>query len=141
MLIINSKIYVKHVLCYLVAGISPIPIISMIACVLTGICTSMLWPGTLIYMEEKIPSAGVVGFALMAAGGDLGASIAPELIGVVTDTVAASNWGITFSQTLAVTPEQLGMKVGMLISMIFPILGVFVLLYMKKYFKNNENIS
>lgn len=132
---------VSAIFCYLIAGISPVPIIAMIACVLTGICTSMLWPGTLIYMEEKIPSAGVVGFALMAAGGDLGASIAPELIGVVTDTVAASNWGITFSQNLSVSPEQLGMKVGMLISMIFPILGVFVLLYMKKYFKKSESIS
>ena len=89
-------------------------------------------------MEEKIPSAGVVGFALMAAGGDLGASIAPELIGVVTDNVAVSGWGITFSQTLSITPEQLGMKVGMLISMIFPIIGVFVLLYMNKYFKKSE---
>lgn len=129
---------VSAVFCYLIAGLSPIPILSMVACVLTGICTSMLWPGTLIYMEEKIPSAGVVAYALMAAGGDLGASIAPELIGVVTDTVAASSWGNAFSQTLAISPEQLGMKVGMIISMIFPILGVAVLLYMKRYFKKNE---
>ena len=126
---------VSAIFCYLIAGLSPVPIISMIACVLTGICTSMLWPGTLIYMEEKIPCAGVVGFALMAAGGDLGASIAPELIGVITDTVAASGWGNTFSQSLSVTPEQLGMKIGMLVSAIFPIIGVAVLLYMKKYFK------
>lgn len=126
---------VSAVVCYLVAGISPIPIISMVACVLTGICTAMLWPGTLIYMEEKLPTAGVAAYALMAAGGDLGASIAPEILGVITDAVAASEKGISFSQRLNISPEQLGMKVGMLISAIFPVCGVFVLLYMKRFFK------
>lgn len=125
---------ISAIACYLVAGISPVPMISMIACVLTGICTSMLWPGTLIYMEEKLPTAGVAAYALMAAGGDLGASIAPEILGVITDAVAASERGISLSQRINVSPEQLGMKVGMLISAIFPICGVFVLLYMKRFF-------
>ncbi len=126
---------VCSIFCYLTAGLSPLPLLSMAACVLTGICTSMLWPGTLIYMEEKIPAAGVAAYALMAAGGDLGAAIAPELLGVITDTVAASRWGAAFSQTLAVSPEQLGMKVGMLAAAVFPLLGVGVLLYMRKYFE------
>lgn len=123
------------IFCYIVAGLSLIPVISMIACVLTGICTSMLWPGTLIYMDEKIPYAGVAAYALMAAGGDMGASIAPELLGVITDTVAASDWGIAFSQTLSIAPDELGMKVGMLVAAIFPAVGVGILLYMGKYFK------
>lgn len=125
------------VFCYMAAGLSPIPIVSMLACVLTGICTAMLWPGTLIYMDEKIPYAGVAAYALMAAGGDLGASIAPELLGVITDSVAASDWGISFSQTLSIAPDEFGMKIGMLAAAIFPAIGVGVLLYMKKYFKDN----
>ncbi len=123
------------VFCYLIASLSPIPVISMIACVLTGVCTSMLWPGTLIYMEEKIPHVGVAAYALMAAGGDLGASIAPQTLGIVVDTVAASEWVKPLSQTLAISPEQIGMKVGMLIASVFPLIGVGVLLYMKRYFK------
>ena len=57
--------------CYLVAGLCPISVISMIACVLNGICTAMLWPGTLLLMEEKIPGVGVAAYALMAAGRSL----------------------------------------------------------------------
>ncbi|MBQ7039701.1 MAG: MFS transporter, partial [Clostridia bacterium] len=45
--------------CYLIIAFCPNPLISMLACILTGIFTSMLWPGTLILMEEKIPGVGV----------------------------------------------------------------------------------
>lgn len=127
------------IFCYLVAGLSPIPAVAMIACVLTGISTSMLWPGTLIYMEEKMPNAGVAAYALMAAGGDLGISIAPELLGIITDSVAASDWGAALSQSMSVSPEQIGMKVGMLVASVFPLIGVGVLAYMKKYFGKREN--
>ncbi len=126
------------VLCYLVASLSPVPIISMIACVLTGVCTAMLWPGTLIYMEEQIPHAGVAAYALMAAGGDFGASVAPLGIGVIVDTVAASEWVIPVSQSLGISPEQIGMKLGVLISAIFPLLGVGLLLYMRTYFRKHK---
>lgn len=126
------------ILCYLGASLSPSPVLSMIFCVLTGIFTSMLWPGTLILMEEKIPHAGVAAYALMAAGGDFGASVAPQALGVVVDTVATSRWGLEFSQSLALSPEQLGMKLGMLLAAIFPLLGVCVLLCMKRYFRNQK---
>lgn len=123
------------VICYLVASLSPVPIISMIACVLTGIFTSMLWPGTLILMEEKISNVGVAAYALMAAGGDFGASVAPQTVGIVVDKASASQWAISLSETMGVSAEQIGMKTGMLVAAIFPIIGVAVLLYMKKYFK------
>jgi len=122
------------VACYLVAGLCPFTPVSMAACALTGICTSMLWPGMLIYMEEKLPGAGVVAYAMMAAGGDFGASLAPQLMGIITDAVAASGWAARMSVTLSVTADQLGMKVGMVLGSIFPILGVMLLIYMKKYF-------
>ena len=43
------------------------------------------------------------------------------------------------SATLGITPEQLGMKTGMLLSALFPILGVALLLVMKRYFGKKEN--
>ncbi len=122
-------------LCYLVAGVSTIPVLSMIACVITGLCTSMLWPGTLILMEEKIPNPGVTAYALMAAGGDFGASVAPQLLGAVADKVAASEFAADMSVTLGLTTEQVGMKAGMLVAMIFPLLGIGLLIFIKKYFK------
>lgn len=123
------------VVCYLTAGLSPNAMLSLIACVLTGICTSMLWPGTLILMEEKFPNPGVAAYALMAAGGDFGASVAPQAMGIVVDKVAVSNFAADMSTRFAMTPDEVGMKVAMLCTAVFPALGVFLLLFMMKYFK------
>ncbi len=122
------------VVCYLIAGLSDNVVLSFLACILTGMCTSMLWPGTLILMEEKIPAPGVAAYALMAAGGDFGASVAPQLIGVVVDKVAESDFALNLGITLSTNVEQISMKAGMLVAAIFPIIGVFMLLLVRKYF-------
>ena len=120
--------------CYIIVGLSGNVMISFIACVLTGCFTSMLWPGTLILMEEKIPNPGVAAYALMAAGGDFGASVAPQLMGIIVDKVAVSNWAAELSQAVSLSTEQIGMKTGMLVASIFPFLGIFLLVYINKYF-------
>lgn len=122
-------------ICYLLAGLSSVVFVSFIACVLVGIFSAMLWPGTLILMEEKFPNCGVAAYALMAAGGDLGGSIAPQLLGIVVDKVTLSEFANNLSATLHISTEQIGMKTGMITASIFPILGLILLLYMKKYFK------
>jgi len=124
-------------ICYLTVGISQNVIISMIACILTGLFTSMLWPGTLILMEEKHHSPGVAAYALMAAGGDFGASVAPQMLGVVVDKVSVSDWATDLNPILSLSTEQIGMKTGMLLAAIFPLIGTLLLIYMKKYFKRN----
>lgn len=123
------------VACYLTAAVSPSGVVSLAACVMLGVCTSMLWPGTLILMEEKIPAVGVAAYALMAAGGDFGASVAPQTLGIIVDNIALTDWAARLGDTLSLTPEQIGFKVGMLIAAIFPLLGVLLLLYMKRFFK------
>ena len=126
------------VLCYLIAALSPWVAVSMIACVLTGFVTSMLWPGTLILMEEKIPNPGVTAYALMAAGGDCGASVAPQLLGIVTDNVAASTWASDLAVSLSLTPDEIGMKVGMITAAVFPMIGIGAILFIKRYFAKNS---
>ena len=121
-------------ICYLIIGLSNSVIIAFIACILTGFCTSMLWPGTLILMEERMPHLGVAAYALMAAGGDFGASVAPQLLGVIVDSVSVSDLAVRLGNSLSLAPEQVGMKVGMLMAAIFPLLGIVVLLIIKKYF-------
>ncbi len=124
--------------CYLIVGFSNLPILSLIACILTGIFTSMLWPGTLIMMEENIPHVAVTAYALMAAGGDFGASVAPQMLGVVVDKVAVSDWAARMSEQLSISPEQFGLKIGMLSAVVFPLLGTFLLIYIKRYFKKQK---
>ncbi len=121
--------------CYLIVSFSSNTVIAFIACILTGVFTSMLWPGTLIMMEENIPGLGVAAYALMAAGGDLGASVAPQLMGIVVDQVSVSSFAARISATTNLTVEQIGMKAGMLVSAVFPIIGIFLVLYIIRYFK------
>ena len=126
--------------CYITAGASSNVILAFGACILTGFATSLLWPGTLILMEEKIPNPGVAAYALMAAGGDFGASIAPQLMGYVVDSISQSDFAAKIAPTLNLSPEQIGMKAGMLVTSVFPILGVVVLVMIGKHF-SDKNMS
>ena len=92
-----------------------------------------------ILMEEKLPNMGVAAYALMAAGGDCGASVAPQLMGIVVDKVSVSSWAETLSMTVSLTPEQNGMKTGMLVAAVFPLLGTVLLIYIRKYFTHHSN--
>lgn len=127
--------------CYLVVGLVDNVILAVIACFMTGLFTSMLWPGTLILMEEKLPSLGVGAYALMAASGDLGASVAPQLMGVVADSVAGSALGAEIGVAVGLTAEQVGLKAGMLVTSLFPILGIVVVLIIMNYFKPKKQES
>ncbi|MBD5460824.1 MAG: MFS transporter [Lachnospiraceae bacterium] len=124
--------------CYLVAGLSSNIIFAFIACILTGLFTAMLWPGTLIMMEENLPGVGVAAYALMAASGDLGASIAPQLLGIVVDQVSVSRFAGSLGENLHQTAEQIGLRTGMLVTAIFPLIGMIFVLSAIRYFKNNK---
>lgn len=111
-------------ICYLIAALSPFSFIGLLACAFTGFCVSMLWPGSLIVASDRFPDGGVFIFALMAAGGDFGASIGPQLIGIVTDIAIENPALVSLSQSLSIAPEQLGMKIGMLIGTVFPLVAI-----------------
>lgn len=113
-------------LCYLIAAISPVPVLGLIACAMTGLCTSMMWPGSLIVAGDRFPTGGVLIYALMAAGGDFGASVGPQMVGVITDAAIENPTMLSIAARLAMTPEQFGMKLGMLIGMLFPLILIFI---------------
>ena len=115
-------------LCYLIAAVTSVPVIGLLACALTGFCVSMMWPGSLIVASDRYPQGGVLIFALMAAGGDFGASVGPQLVGVVTDAALVDPALLEMAAKLALTPEQFGMKLGMLVGMLFPLIAIFVYL-------------
>ena len=118
--------------CYLIAAISSISAIGLLACAFTGFCVSMLWPGNLIVASERFPTGGVFIFAMMASGGDLGASVGPQLVGLVTDAVIANPAISEFAADLALSPEQFGMKLGMLVGMLFPLVAIPLYLHLWK---------
>ena len=83
----------------------------------------MLWPGSLIAVTNKVPNVGVALFALMAVGGDLGATFYPQSVGVITDSAIRSGSVTAFAQQLGYTAEQFGMKAGMSFAVLGPLFG------------------
>ncbi|MBO5078854.1 MAG: MFS transporter [Oscillospiraceae bacterium] len=124
--------------CYFIVSFSANTMLVFFACIFVGLFTSMLWPGSLIMMEENVPGAGVAAFALMAASGDLGASVAPQLMGIVVDQVSVSEWAAQLAPAMSLTAEQVGMKTGMLVSSVFPVLGTVVLLLAIRHFRRQK---
>lgn len=111
--------------CYFAAAVTTLPVLGLAACVFTGLSVSMLWPGTLLVASNRFPAGGIFVYAIMAASGDLGSSIGPQIVGIVTDAALAS----PLSASFGLTPEEFGMKLGMLVGMLFPLISVF--LYIK----------
>ncbi len=112
------------VICYFITAVTAWPLVGLFFCAFTGFCVSMLWPGSLIVASDRFPEGGVFIFAMMAAGGDMGASVGPQLVGMITDAVSGSDIFVRIAESLALMPEQLGMKMGMLIGMVFSFLAI-----------------
>ena len=94
-----------------------------------------MWPGSLVVASGKFPTAGVFLYAMMAAGGDLGASVGPQLVGVISDLVPTAEFFSNLSVKLGITPEQLGMRIAILVSMLFSVIAIFIFY---KIYKNRK---
>ncbi len=109
------------IICYLITVFSSAPIVSLIGCGLSGIGVSIMWPGMLALCSGKYPGAGASMFAVLALGGDIGCSVGPYLSGSVSDMVSANSFFSDMARTLGLLPEQLGLRAGFLVSVIFPL--------------------
>ena len=60
-------------------------------------------------------------------------------MGIVVDKVSISSWAEKLSLTVSLAPEQIGMKTGMLVAAVFPLVGTVLLIYIRKYFTHHSN--
>lgn len=120
------------VLCYIGAGLFDNPILSLISCALCGISVSLMWPGTFSLVATIYPKGGTAMFGTLAILGDVGCSVGPALFGAVS--TAAANAAVN-----SASADQLGLKSGMLVSIIFPlfiVIGVALITHLAKQEKN-----
>ncbi len=94
---------------YLLAALSPLPILGLVGCALCGVAVGVLWPGTFSMAAEEIRGGGTAMFALMALAGDVGCMAGPALVGFVSE--AAGN----------------RLEIGILAALIFPVVLVLAL--------------
>jgi fucose permease len=117
----------------LVMSLSPWPAISLAACAVAGLAVSLLWPGVVSLSAGRFPMAGASMFALLAAFGDAGAGLMPWFMGVVADQVAAVPGWLQGYGTHPLTPEQLGLRTGLLVTALCPVaLGLLLLRLRRK---------
>lgn len=111
------------IICYGITVLSPYPLLSLFGCALCGLSVSLMWPGTLSLTAARIPKGGTLMFGLLAIFGDLGAAFGPWTAGIVSDFV---------SQSMILSTPELGLKAGLGVVAIFPILMVFGMLSIRK---------
>lgn len=70
--------------CYLLAGLTNIPILGLIGCMLCGFSVGIMWPGSISISSSILPKGGTTMFALLALAGDIGGSIGPMIVGNVS---------------------------------------------------------
>ena len=97
--------------CYLLASLSPLPIVGLIGCVLCGFSVGIMWPGTISIISHRLPAGGTAMFALLAMSGDLGGGFGPSLVGMVTQKCGDD------------------LQSGMLVGCIFPLIMVIILVF------------
>ncbi|MHC1748154.1 MAG: sugar MFS transporter [Cellulosilyticaceae bacterium] len=110
------------VACYGITIFSKNPFISLLGCAVCGLSVSLMWPGTFSLTAKAFPRGGTMMFGVMAIFGDIGAAIGPWSAGVVSDLAQKSQALLKASPNIA--PEQLGLKIGLLVAIIFPLLMV-----------------
>ena len=107
---------------YLLASMSPNPLIGLIGCVICGFSVGIMWPGTISISSGQLPLGGTAMFALLAMAGDLGGAFGPGLVGNITQN-ANDN-----------------LQKGMLAGCVFPLVLMISLLIMKQFQKRSTDI-
>lgn len=103
--------------CFLAIVFAPNPVVALIACGMSGIGVSIMWPGILAYCSSKYKGAGASMFALLALGGDIGCSLGPWLTGFVSDIAKSNDFTI-----MSLSTDNSCLRAGFLAALVFPLI-------------------
>jgi len=68
-----------------VSAVSPIEIVSLLACSACGLMVALLWPGTFSLTSARFPMGGAAMFAILALAGDAGGAAGPAVAGFLAE--------------------------------------------------------
>lgn len=108
--------------CYLLASLSPLPLLGLTGCALCGFSVGIMWPGTISLSSQKCPQGGTAMFAFLALAGDFGGTVSPAIVGGFSE-LAGGN-----------------LKIGLLTATVFPLLlvaGILILIRIMKFSGRN----
>ncbi len=101
---------------YLLAALASSPVLSLVGCMLTGLASALLWPGTYSLGSATLGGSTAM-FALFAMAGDVGCAAGPAIVGFVSERIDS------FPALLAWLPQSGGggeLRAGILFAAISP---------------------
>lgn len=107
---IKTALAISAALCvisYMIISLSPNPIVSLLGCGLCGFSVGVMWPGTLSFSAHKIKNANTAMFGMLALSGDIGCTLGPTLISMISSKFTLNGDPI---------------KAGILFSAVFPLI-------------------
>ena len=108
------------VVAYLLAALSPNPLLALLGCGLCGLSVGILWPGTISVASRSLPKGGTAMFALLALFGDLGCSGGPTLVGMASGAFGGE------------------LKTGLLFAVVFPVFLIAAALACKRALRHRK---
>lgn len=108
---------------YLLAALSPVPALGLVGCALAGFAVGIFWPCALSLGASSIRGGGVALFAMLALFGDVGCTTGPTLVGMISDAFGGR------------------LNVGILFSLIFPVLLIAAVLLYKREIGRKDNLE
>lgn len=106
---------------YAAVGLLSNAVFSLAACALTGLAVSILWPSVLDMAGERYGASPRI-FGMMSLFGDMGCMLGPSLAGEVASFAEGSTYMASLSDALGIPTDALAIRVGLLASMIFPLI-------------------
>ncbi|MBE7016010.1 MAG: MFS transporter [Ruminococcaceae bacterium] len=107
--------------CYVATGVLQSPLLALIFCASTGFTVSIMWPGVYSYSAKKMNTASTAMYGILALFGDMGCSIGSWLCGTVSEYSLKIPSVLELAERLALSPEQMGLKIGIIATGIFPL--------------------
>lgn len=114
---------------YLLITLSPWPWLSLCGCALCGFAVSLMWPGTLSYAAGTFSNGGALMFGILALCGDAGCALGPWIAGGVA----------TVLESARAVSAQDGLKMGILVTAVFPIAMLIGTLLLDKRKRREQN--
>lgn len=99
--------------CYLLASLSPLPVLGLAGCALCGSAVGIMWPGSISISSRNCPKGGTAMFAFLALAGDLGATVSPAMVGGLSEMAGGD------------------LKSGLIVATAFPVVLVIALALLK----------
>ena len=125
---------------YLIIVFAPTALLSLIGCAFCGLAMATMWPAMFSLTAAVYPEGETAMFALLALAGDIGCMIGPGLVGIIAAAMHQAG-DMSFWLMLGLQSAEIPLKIGLLVTAIFPVIVTLGVLWLKSYARKTARFS